>query len=874
MIVGQTIGPYSIIAKIGDGGMGEVYRARDTKLDRDVAIKVLPDLFARDSDRLARFEREAKAVATLSHPNILSIFDLGTDHGTAYAVTELLEGETLRGRLEAGALPQRKAVEYAGQIAAGLAAAHDKGIAHRDIKPENLFVTTDGRIKILDFGLAAQIESPNGGLTYAPTGIAQTDPGTVLGTVGYMAPEQARGQKADHRSDIFSLGCVLHEMLTGSRAFLRETTAETLTAILREDPSPLSQVTPPLPMALERVVLHCLEKRPEDRFQSARDLAFHLSSVSSPSSVDAPQVSGVVKPRRMWLVGVIGAAALVAIAGAAIVFFSSRRASSPRTVNAVAMILPPHGVTVGYPGKWGLELSPDGSRLAFVGRDANGTNAIWVRPIDAPDASRLAGTEDASAPFWSPDGTALGFFASEELRVVDASGGTPRVLCRQVPGEGGGSWGTAGVIVFASNGVLNRVPAAGGDCVRGLKQQPTGSVLSRPGFLPDGRHFIASDAPRLETVIADLETGSYERLRQGAGNASFVAPHWLFFLDRLEGPVFAQRLDVSALRLTGDPVRIFDPPETPIGRAMYTAANNVFVAQRYTGLGAQRLVWFDRRGQEQEAVPTPFDIWTAALSRDGRRLALGGFGIAVHEVDRGVATRIPAEKAPGLHQVTMNPAWSHDGTLLAYSTDAEGGNAIRLFTFSTGTSEELFRAEPKTVNWPDWLPDGRSIVFVLRGEGASRSEVIALSLLDRKTQPLFAAPREISFLHVSPDGKHIVYVSDETGTPEIYVRSLPGPGGAVRVSAAGGTSPVWRSDGKALFYVAPNAETMEVDVRLGEGLVLSSPRVAVRAIPGYEQLWGMSPNGDRFLRFASDAFGGFTLMLGWPSRLEREGAEQ
>ena len=378
-------------------------------------------------------------------------------------------------------------------------------------------------------------------------------------------------------------------MLTGSRAFLRETTAETLTAILREDPPPLSQVTPPLPLALERVVLHCLEKRPEDRFQSARDLAFHLSSVSSPSSVDAPQVSAVVKPGRMWLVGVIAAAAIV--------LFSPRRAASPRAVNAVAMILPPHGVTVGYPGNWGLELSPDGSRLAFVGRDANGRNAIWVRPIDAPDASRLAGTEDASAPFWSSDGTALGFFASEELRVVDASGGAPRVLCRQVPGEGGGSWGTAGVIVFASNGVLNRVPAAGGDCVRGLKQQPTGSVLSRPGFLPDGRHVIASDAPRLETVIADLETGSYERLRQGAGNASFVAPHWLFFLDRVEGPVFAQRLDVSTLRLIGDPVRIFDTPETPSGRAMYTAANNVFVAQRYAGLGAQRLVWFDRRGQ-------------------------------------------------------------------------------------------------------------------------------------------------------------------------------------------------------------------------------------------------------------------------------------
>jgi hypothetical protein len=328
------------------------------------------------------------------------------------------------------------------------------------------------------------------------------------------------------------------------------------------------------------------------------------------------------------------------------------------------------------------------------------------------------------------------------------------------------------------------------------------------------------------------------------------------------------------LRLTGDPVRIFDQPETPGGRAMYTAANNVFVAHRYAGLGAQRLVWFDRRGQAQEAVPTPFDIWTAALSRDGRRLALGGFGIAVHEVDRGVATRIPAENAPGLHQVTMNPAWSHDGSLLAYSTEAEGGNAIRLFRFSTGTSEEVFRAEPKTVNWPDWLPDGRSIVFVLRGEGASRSEVIALSLLDRKTQPLFAAPREISFLHVSPDGRHIVYVSDETGTPEIYVRSLPGPGGAVRVSAAGGTSPLWRSDGKALFYVAPNGETMEVDVRLGEGLVLSAPRVAVRTSPGYEQLWALTPNGDRFLRFASDAFGGFTLMLGWPSRLEPEGAEK
>jgi WD40-like Beta Propeller Repeat len=255
--------------------------------------------------------------------------------------------------------------------------------------------------------------------------------------------------------------------------------------------------------------------------------------------------------------------------------------------------------------------------------------------------------------------------------------------------------------------------------------------------------------------MADLETGTYGRLRQGSGNASFVAPHWLLFLDCIEGPVFAQRLDVSGLRLTGDPVRIFDQPETPTGRAVYTAANNVFVGQRYSGLGTQRLVWCDRRGQELDAVPTPFDIWTAALSRDGHRLALGGFGMAVHEVDRGVATRIPDENAPGLHQVTMNPASSHDGTLLAYSTEAEGGNAIRLVRFSTGTSEEVFRAEPKTVSWPGWLPDGRSIVFVLRGDAALRSEVIALSLPDRKVQSLFAsAARNLVLPRLSARGAH------------------------------------------------------------------------------------------------------------------------
>ena len=301
---------------------------------------------------------------------------------------------------------------------------------------------------------------------------------------------------------------------------------------------------------------------------------------------------------------------------------------------------------------------------------------------------------------------------------------------------------------------------------------------------------------------------------------------------------------------------------------MYTAAGNVFIGQPFSGNNSQRLAWFDRRGQEQEAVPTPFDIWTAALSRDGRRLALGGFGMAIHEIDRGVGTRIPAEKAPGLQQVTMNPAWSPDGSLLAYATEAEGGNAIRLFRFAAGTSEELFRAEPKTVDWPDWLPDGGSIVFVLRGEGAARSEVVVAALSDRHTRSLFTLPREVSFLRVSPDGRLIAYVSDETGTPEVYVRPLPGPGAVVRVSAAGGTSPLWRADGKALFFAARNREIMEVDVRPEPVLVLSPPRVAVRAIPGYEQIWAVTPNGDRFLRIKSDVFEGFTLVIGWPSRLE------
>ncbi|MFN2482222.1 MAG: protein kinase [Pyrinomonadaceae bacterium] len=554
----MRLGPYEIVSPLGEGGMGEVYRAKDTRLGREVALKVLPAAVSRDADRLRRFGLEAQSTSELNHPNILTVFDVGAHDGTSYIVSELLEGETLREALDDAPLSVRKAVDYAQQIARGLAAAHERGVVHRDLKPENVFVTSDGRIKILDFGLAKVTERTGGDAaqTNVPTRKINTDPGTVMGTVGYMSPEQAAGRRVDHRSDIFSFGAVLYEMLTGKRAFRGDTAIETLNAILKEDPPEFSSVSNrALPPALESVVSHCLEKKPERRFQSASDVAFALEALSAHSGSNsttiishAPTARAMNRERLIW----IGVSSLLFLAAAALAFIHFSRAQTATRTVRLSLATPERATS---PAR--VTVSPDGARVVFVARSAEGKRVLWVRPLDALAAQPLAGTDDAVAPFWSPDSRSVGFFANGKLLKVDAAGGRPQALCDA--GENrGGAWSRDGVILFGGVEGLYRVSAQGGTPQLATKIDPKEEAHRWPYFLPDGRHFVfLADAATTEDHhirVGSLDSQESRILFGAVSTVAYAPPGYLLYVS--QGALVAQGFDAVALKLTGDPATV------------------------------------------------------------------------------------------------------------------------------------------------------------------------------------------------------------------------------------------------------------------------------------------------------------------------------
>ncbi|HEX2490454.1 MAG TPA: protein kinase, partial [Blastocatellia bacterium] len=558
LISGQRIGAYKILALLGRGGMGVVYRARDERLRRDVAVKVLPASFANDADRLRRFEQEAHATSALNHPNILTIYDIGTQDGAPFIIAELLEGEELRAQLESGALPVRTSLEYAQQITTGLAAAHEKGIVHRDLKPENLFVTKDGRVKILDFGLAKlRPQEPGAVDSHAPTQRRLTDPGVVMGTVGYMAPEQVRGQETDHRADIFAFGVILYEMLSGQRPFRGDSTIEVMNAILKEEPAEFGETSAKVSPAMEKIIRRCLEKRPERRFQSASDLGFALETLSTPSghwletAADATEAVSVA-PRRSgrekWWIGATMFSALMA-AGFAWNYFIRRPVADVRPMKL--SLLPPEKASFGH-----IAVSPDGRWLAFTA--ATGSKVqLWVRALASADANALAGTEGASYPFWSPNSRFIGFFAGSKLKKIEASGGLPATLCDVGIGSGG-AWNREGDIIFTSVGgnAVFRVPATGGapaSVQRNDTQKSQG--IHGPSFLPDGRHFVcfatSSEKEKFGVYLGSLDGGLWRKLLSDESNAVYATSANTgggYLLFGREGALLAQPFDAEALQ--------------------------------------------------------------------------------------------------------------------------------------------------------------------------------------------------------------------------------------------------------------------------------------------------------------------------------------
>ena len=818
---GSKLGPYEIQSPLGAGGMGEVYRARDTRLERDVALKILPELFTLEPDRLRRFEQEARAVAALNHPNILAVFDIGQHNGAPFLVSELLEGEALRAVLDRGALPPRKTIEYGVQIAHGLAAAHEKGIVHRDLKPENVFVTKDGRIKILDFGLAklaqkAGVESDD--VTLAGS---HTAAGMVMGTASYMAPEQVRGEAADPRTDIFAFGAVLYEMLSGVRAFRRDTAAETMTAVLKDDPpeltGPARQVSP----TFERIVRRCLEKNPEQRFQSARDLSFALSALSGTETSSVARAAPAATPRRLpllpWLI-----AALALVAVAAGTWWIARR--PPQTTRMQFALAVPDEMSISH-----MALSRDGSMLVFVApEESSAMPMLYVQRVGSASVTPLPGTQGASYPFWSPDASQVGFFANGKLQKMTVSGGAPQVLASALAGRGG-SWGSKGVIIYSpdANSPIQRINVDGTGLAPVTKSIRTDWDQTHrwPVFLSDGNHFLFW-AGNFGNLKDDRSSGIYLTSLEGKERRLVVlchssfgyGAHNLFYADD-QKQLVSIPFDAPAGTVSGSATVVanvvgFQP--STYWSALTVADNGTLIYNASVGAAESALTWMDRSGKQLGQIGEPAIMCNPTLSPDGSRVAVDISDQKANNVDIWIESTTGA----GNSRFTFDPSeevagvWSRDGKVVAYRMGDASGASLCLKP-ATGLEREKKRFTIPSSFMDDVLPnswsvDNQQILFTRQTSLGSHLELLPVRG-GEPTRFLASAGSETNG-QISPDGKWVTYASDESGNWEIYVTSFPGAAGKWQVSRGGGTEPRWRGDGKEIFYIAPSGTLMAVPV--------------------------------------------------------------
>jgi Tol biopolymer transport system component len=828
---GTRIGPYEIQTAVGAGGMGEVYRARDSRLGRDVAVKVLPASFALDADRLRRFEQEARTVAALSHPNIVALFDTGQHQAAPYLVSELLDGETLREKLNAGALSARRAIDYAAQIADGLAAAHDKGIIHRDLKPENIFITKDGRVKILDFGLAklaradGQLAAGAEGVTSA--GVTHTTPGLIVGTAGYMSPEQVRGREVDARTDIFSFGAILYEMLSGQRAFRGDTSVETMNAILKEDPPELDAAALHVSPGLERIVRRCLEKEAEQRFSSARDVKFAIEALSGSTS-SATHIS--LAPRRPHWWNWAGVAAAVLIVTGAIAFALWQRPGA----SAVRMhfAIPMHGEASG------LALSRDGMLLAFVSPDdISGKPMLFVQRIGHDEITALPGTEGAMFPFWSPDNAYIAYFANGKLLKVPVNGGPSQALARVSSSPRGGAWSSKGVIVYSvdAGSILWRVNADGTGAAPLTDKllAPTDSSHRWPVFLPDGDHFLffvdSLDKTKAPDAIflSSLSGREKKFITAAESNPGFTEPGYLLATDSA-GHLFARRFDLRKLAVYGDTRTVIGSVgyQPSIFRAEFTAADNGTVVSDPTAASSLSvLTWYDRKGKELGTVGGPGILYNPALSPDGERLAVdtddlqaANINVWIHDLKRATATRFTFGSDEDVDAV-----WSPDGGRIAYRSYGKGAMVKQ----ANGLEKERLVGgllDPTGDMLPDsWSPDERYLVCTNQTDRGEQ-QLYLIDVASGKRSLLIPGAANHRDGQVSPDGKWLAYQSDESGTWEIYVTTFPAAQGKWQVSQGGGTEPRWRHDGKEIFYISANGMMTAVPVSTESGFSTGSPQ--------------------------------------------------
>ena len=832
--LGTRFGPYEIISAAGAGGMGEVYRAKDTRLDRLVALKVLPPELAHNPEKRQRFEREARSISTLSHPHICTLHDIGQQDGVDYLVLEYLEGETLEKKLEKGSMPAPEVLKYAIELADALDKAHQQGIIHRDIKPGNIMVTKSG-VKLMDFGLAKLKSDPvpvADALTEMTADKKLTAEGTILGTFQYMAPEQLEGKEADARTDIFAFGAVVHEMTTGRPAFSGKTKASLIAAILSSDPKPITELAPMSPPALDHVVKTCLAKDPDDRWQTARDMKLQLKWIAAAglqSGLPAPVVV-----HRKWSESFAWAVAAVALL-VAMSFAIGHFLTAPTEVSSIrSSILPPEKSAFYFMGGSGgpVTVSPDGRRLSFVATNADGKNLLWVRSLDALAALPLPGTEGAVFPFWSPDSRFIGFFSDGKLKKIDAAGGSVQVLSEAPLGRGG-TMNADGVILFTPDvrAPIYRVSATGGPGtpVTEFETDPLGTTHRWPYFLPDGRHFLylvlrPGGGSKTDGIyIASLDRKMNKFLLGATSNVVYALGYLLFSRGNT---LMAQPFDATHLELSGGafPVAEQVQYDSLLWRGVFSVSQNGILAYQGGGIeqvGTQ-LLWLDRAGKQIEPIGEPAFYFTNSLSPDGQKLAVQvtdlqrkNSDIWVYELLGGTRNRFTFDSS--LDAYDSNPVWSPDGSRIVFASNRKGHFDLYQIASSGGAKEGVLLQSNDDKLPTSWSPDGRFIAYDSRDpKRETKGDIWILPLLgDRKPFPFLSTNFEKDSAQFSPDGRWIAYSSDESGKFEIYVAPFPGPGGKWQISTNGGFFPVWRRDGTELFYVAlDNTTFMAAEIKM------------------------------------------------------------
>ena len=858
---GTRLGHFEIETLLGAGGMGEVYRARDARLDRTVALKILAPELATDPAFRARFEREAKAISALTHPHICRLYDIGREDQTEYLVLELVEGETLVDRLERGPLPLRQVLGFGIEIADALEAAHRQGIVHRDLKPANVMVTSGG-IKLLDFGLAKNTVGAGGQalsqLATAPgTATAQ---GTIIGTLQYMAPEQVQGQPADVRTDIFALGALLHEMATGRRAFEATTQASLIAKILETEPPSVSSLAPLTPAALDHVVQGCLAKAPVDRWQTAHDVKMQLQWIQAQGSrVEAAAPAAVSRWRMAWVPWVVAAASAALAATMLVMWPGPVGAPAPARFD---LIVPPRFRL----SEWDVgAISPDGRRFVFTAQVDGPLRHLVLRDLNSTEMVVMPDTEDPWRPFWSPDSQSVAFIAGNtgQLRMVRVTGGPARTLV-ETAGMVGGTW-ASGVILFGpaerSVGHIYRVADTGGpaSALETLPWKPGERHFVSPRFLPDGRHFMVNVAGDPALYLASIGAPGTRKILDDASSAAYGAGH--LFYSRGAG-LFARPFDAERLEISGAEVQV------SAQAAGFSVSDHGTIVYRHE-ISASRLTWFDRTGRRTGTLGEPGPYYQVVLSPRGRRAAVVRLNAQqngdIWDVDlaSGMFSRLTSD--PGNDS---DPSWSPDERALAFTSTRSGVQTIFKKDLVSGKEEPLVPFDqPAALD--QWTPDGQFVIFRTHGKA-----VYAMPLGgDRTVRTLADTSYGEDEVHVSPDGRSVAFESDESGRLEVYVAAFPAFTSKQLISSGGGVQPQWRADSRELFYLAPDGSMMSVRVDAQTGLRPSPPvrlfRTNILTDWGLSR-YGVTGDGQRFLGL--EPVGGvssFTVVLNWPNARPR-----